>query len=360
MIGLVRARRFVRTGIRDGCEIVETIHDRIREMIVAQLPAKVIREHHLRLAEALEASAGTDPEAAAAHLLAAGEGQRAVRYTELAADDAVTKLAFDRAAHLFRLTLDTLASSSPDSQRLHTRLAEVLEWAGRGAESARVYLAAAERAPAEERIELERAAAEQLLTSGRIDEGAVVLRRVLSAIGVSPPKSAMGALFWLVVYRFALFVVGLRFAEREAADVRREDRVRIDALYSVSLGLALVDTVLGACMQARHLLAALRAGDRFQILRAASLEATNLAGLGGAESPREHALHEIALRLGERATESEGLSFVLGTRGIALFLRGHFHEASKVLDEAFAQSSRHRRAGWQANTELFAVESLLI
>ncbi len=36
-IGLVRARRFVRTGIRDGIETVEMIHDRIREMIVAKL-----------------------------------------------------------------------------------------------------------------------------------------------------------------------------------------------------------------------------------------------------------------------------------------------------------------------------------
>ena len=40
-IGLVRARRFVRTGIRDGIETVEMIHDRIREMIVAKLSTRV-------------------------------------------------------------------------------------------------------------------------------------------------------------------------------------------------------------------------------------------------------------------------------------------------------------------------------
>ncbi len=360
VVGLVRARRFVRTGIRDGREVVETIHDRIREMIVAQLTSKAIREHHRQLAGVLESSAEVDPEAVAAHLLAAGERQRSARYAELAAEKATTKLAFDRAAHLYRLTLETVRSSSPEAHRLRVRLAEVLESAGRGTEAARVYLDAAERAPEPERVELERAAAEQLLTSGRIDEGAAVLHRVLAAIGMKAPRTAVRALLWLGIYRVWLFFIGLKITERPPSDVPREDRVRIDALYSVSLGFALVDTVLGACMQARHLIHALRAGDSFQILRAVSLEATNLASVGGRETRRQRALHEIGLRLAERLGDAEGHAFVRGTHGIALFLRGRFQEARETLDQAAMQMTQHRRGGWQANAELFGVEALSI
>ena len=57
------------------------------------------------------------------------------------------------------------------------------------------YLEAARRRrSAATRVRLERAAAEQLLTSGRIDEGAAVLRRVLVAAGTRAPRTPLGAL----------------------------------------------------------------------------------------------------------------------------------------------------------------------
>ncbi len=358
VIGLVRGRRFVRTGIRDGREVVETIHDRIREMIVAQLSAKAVRDHHRQLAGVLEATADSDPEAVAAHLLAAGERQRSAHYAQLAAEKAVTKLAFDRAIHLYRLTLDTVRPTSSEAQRLRIRLAEVLGFAGRGTEAARAYLTAGEFATDSDRVELERAAAEHLLTSGRIDEGTVVLHRVLAALGTKAPKSAASALLWLGIYRVCLFFMGLRFVERSPGEVRHADRVRIDAFYSVSLGFALVDTVLGACMQARHLMLALRAGDISQIVRAVSLEATNLASTGGTETKRQRALFEMARTLAERSGDVDGKAFVAGSHGIAMFLRGKFGPARELLDEAYTHLSGQRRGGWQTNAELFGVEAL--
>ena len=358
VIGLVRARRFVRTGIRDGREVVEALHDRIREMAVAQLPPKAIREKHTLLAGGLEAAADADPEAVAAHLLAAGERQRSAHYAQLAAEKAVTKLAFDRAIHLYKLTLESVRPTSPEAQRLRIRLAEALGFAGRGAEAARAYLAAGEHATDTDRVDLERAAAEHLLTSGRIDEGTIVLHRVLAAIGTRAPRSAATALLWLGFYRVCLFFMGLEFVARAPGEVRRADRVRIDALYAVSLGFALVDTVLGACMQARHLIWALRAGDATQIVRAASLEATNLASVGGPETKRQRDLFEMARLLADQAGDVEGRAFVAGTRGIARFLRGNFREARELLDEAYTHLSGQRRSGWQANAELFGVEAL--
>jgi eukaryotic-like serine/threonine-protein kinase len=366
-IGLIRARRFVRTGIRGGTETVEMIHDRIREMIVAKLSPRIVREHHRALAGVLEASPDADPEAIATHLIGAGERERAAIHAERAAEKAASQLAFDRAVSLYRLTLDTLGPATPSSSRgaedvhrLRLRLAELLEWAGRGAESAKVYLEEAQRAPAPARVNLERAAAEQLLTSGRIDEGAEVLHRVLDSLGMNAPRSAASALFWLVVYRLVLLVVGLRFTHRDPKDVRPEDRVRIDALYSVALGFVLVDVILGACMQARHLLYALRAGDSFQVMRAVGLEATNLASAGGSESRRERKLRALGQRLAQRSEDKDAQLFIDGTRGIALFLRGHFKEARDLLEMVSEGSTMQKRSGWQSNAYLFAVDTLMV
>ena len=359
-IGLVRARRFVRTGIRDGRETVEMIHDRIRAMIVAKLSPTVIRKHHSELARVLEATPDADAEAIAMHLIGAGEKERAARHAERAGEKAASQLALDRAASLYQLTLETLPSSSPDVQRVRLRLAEVLEWAGRGMEAAKVYLEAAEHASPFERVELERAAAEHLLTSGRIDEGGAVLHRVLDSLGMKAPRSPASALFWLLVYRLALLFVGLRFKGRAPATVSREDRIRVDALYSVSLGFVLVDAVLGACMQSRHLLHALRVGDRFQVMRAVSLEASNLAGAGGPERRRARSLRALGQRLAERSSDPEEQLFVDGNHGIGLFLRGRFKEARDKLEQVAQGHRRQKRAGWQSNAFLFALDSLLV
>src|SRR4029077_8575156 len=115
-------------------------------------------------------------------------------------------------------------TSPSDSRRLQARLGEVLSWAGRGEESARAYLAAGDDAPALERTERERAAAEQLLAAGRIDEGASVLHRVLADVGMSAPRSPRGARLLLIFYGLWAAVVGLRFKERAPAEVPQEVR----------------------------------------------------------------------------------------------------------------------------------------
>src|SRR5439155_22166724 len=139
-----RTARFDRTGLRDGREVVETIDDRIREVLVAQLPPATLREHHRRLARILEGLPAVDPEALALHFLGAGETQSAARYAERAAEHAVTKLAFEQAARLYKLTLDIEPPdrSPADARRLRARRAEALKLAGRATDAARAYLEA--------------------------------------------------------------------------------------------------------------------------------------------------------------------------------------------------------------------------
>jgi hypothetical protein len=326
--------RFVRVGMRDSCEIVEPVHDRIRELVVSKLTPAAVRQHHSRLAQALEATLGVDPEALAMHWLAAGDGERAARFADEAGQQAAATLAFDQAARLFRVCLDQTTASplSDDVRRQQARLAEMLQFAGRYEESARAYLAAADGASAEERVEFRRAASDQLLVAGHMDEGAEMLHSVLAEIGLPAPRSALAAVFWLLIYRVWLAAIGLRLQERARETILREDRVRVDALLTVSMGFSIVDVILGACMQTRHLIEALRKGDRIQVLRAASLQAAHMAATGKRETRSELQLFELAKSLAERDGRSEALVFYVGPRGIGLWNRGRWTEARGMLE----------------------------
>jgi serine/threonine protein kinase len=355
-IAVLRTRRFVRAGLRDGHEVIEVIQSRIRETIVEQLGSAAVREHHARLARALEATPDADVEALAAHLLGAGEKERAAQFIERAAEQAVEKLAFDQAAQLLGLTLETFPASSEDGRRLRKRLGEVLELAGRSAEAGHVYLEAAEGASALEKADLQRAAAEQFHASGLMDEGTRVLHEVLSAVAMRAPRSSVSALLWLTAYRLRLRVFGVRFRERDAKEVSTQDRLRIDTLYAVALGFTLVDHVLGMCMKARALVAALRRGDRSQVSRAAALLAVDLGGKNERETEVERALWQVAERLAEKDPNPAVKFAVRATTGIALFLRGRWREAREKLDPIQAMIT-NRRVG-QQSAVLFSLHAL--
>ena len=80
--------------------------------------------------------------------------------------------------------------------------------------------------------------------------------------GRAAPSSRWSALAWFLFYSVWLRIRGLRYEPKDPEEVGRIDRARIDTLYAIGVGLSFVDAVQAACMQARHLILALRAGDR--------------------------------------------------------------------------------------------------
>jgi serine/threonine protein kinase/tetratricopeptide (TPR) repeat protein len=355
VISVLTARGFARTGLRDGREVVEATHDRIRETIVAGLSAEAIRDHHRRLARVLEEVPGADAEAVAIHWLGAGDLTRAARFSEGAAEQAIAKLAFDQAARLYRLAIAGSPAASSDVRRMRSRYAEALKLAGRFDESAHAYLEACRGAPASDKVELKRAAAQQMLSRGRLEEGAKILRKVLSAVGMRAPRSPITAVFWLAIYRVWLAAIGLRFKERAPEEVPRDDRLRIEALYAVATGFSIVNVVLGACMQTRHLIEALKRGDRFQVMRAASLAAAHLAATGRRPGRLERALLQIAHGLAERDGSREATTHFAGAWGMGLFLRGRWKEARELLERG-CKVPLYCNPG-VANIRLFAIYS---
>jgi serine/threonine protein kinase len=354
----LHAERLVRDGFRDGADMLEPSHDRVRETIVELLPAQVLRDHHRALARALESSPGADLEAMTNHLLGCGDTERAVGYAERAAEQAASKLAFEHAARLYRLALETLPRTKDQARSVRLHLAAALERAGRGAEAAKVYLEAADGAPPMDRLELERSASAQLLMSGRTDEGVEVLRGVLAAVGMKVPRTALEAILSLLFHRLMLLCRGLRFEERSAGEVSPADRIRVDALYTVVVGLSVVDVVLAACMQARFLRLALDVGDREQVLRATSIQITHLASQGGPIGKAERAAYAIADRLKDAPGVREGDTYFAICRGLSLFHRGRWSGAREALYSRIAERASTATRETTSLHLLFGIYSL--
>jgi hypothetical protein len=354
-VELLRSERLVRVGFREGSEVIEPSHDRIRETIVEQVPVDDLRAHHGGLAKALEAASSVDLEALAVHLIGSGARERGASCAERAAAQAETKLAFEQAARLYRVALETHPRTDDEARPIRIQLGRALERAGRGAEAARAYLQAAAAAPALERVDLERAAAAQLLSSGHTDEGTEVLRRVLAAVGMRAPRTALGAILSLLIHRLLLRFRGLAFEERSPEQVAPEDRVRVDALLTVAMGFSVVDVVLGACMQARFFRMALDVGDRLQVARAASIQITHLASQGGPISKAEQGAYAIAERLVATLGDKDIETYFEVCRGLTLYHRGRYMEARAALHSRTAM-----RAGREttAHGPIFGVYAL--
>ncbi len=279
ILAVLRNRKLIRSCAA-GRDSVEIYHDRIREAVVRGIAPDHGRDQHLRLAEALRGSADTDPEVLAFHFRAGAQPEAASSYAIQAAENAVQALAFDRAARLCQLSLALLSPEDPRAQGLELKLADALTNVGRSPESAAVYLRAAARADAAEARQLRQRAAEQLLLSGHVDEGLVIIDAVLKDLGLRFPRGRKAVLLSLVWLRVRLRLRGIRFRRRDPSPSVQAIQLRVDTCWAVGLYLSSVDPARGAYFQAYALLLALRAGDPQRVARSLSVEVAYRATAG--------------------------------------------------------------------------------
>ena len=359
-VGLLRAARLVRTRrVGDRSEIV-TYHDRIREAVTARLPVETLRSHHEQLARSLEELEDADAETLAVHSQAAGYPERAAVYTVRAAEEASKALAFERSARLYALALDLTPREPTEARALRGRLADALANAGRGPAAGEAYLAGAEGASADEGLELRRQAAQQFLISGHIEEGLAVLNSVLHSLGMRLAPTPRRALLSLLARRLQLALRGLRFRERPAADLSRDEIVRIDSGWVAARGLGMVDPLRAAEFQVRHLLTALRAGEPYRIARALALEVGYSTVRGRRSRRRAERLGRLAQHLAERVGNPHALGLAVMQQAAAANLYGHFRKAHELCERA-EPLLRDRCTGvvWELDTvHLFRLHSL--
>ena len=296
----LRGARLVRTRTSGERELVEPYHDRIREVLGQAVAPTRRAELHRRYAFELESRTRGDPEVLMLHYAEAGELERAASYAMQAADLAHQALAFDHAATLFRRALDWWQSASArERMDLEERLGRALERAGRSAEAAEAYLAAAEQAEMPHTFDLRRMAAEQLLVCGRYARGIGLLRDTLPAFGLRLAKSSLRAILSLLLRRALLSLRGFSFRARAESQVPLRLLSRIDAAYAVANGLGMLDSLVAADVQTKGVALALRAGEPLRVVRALCYEsAFRCASVGGHEKTRR-----IVARARQLATE---------------------------------------------------------
>jgi hypothetical protein len=360
-VDLLRGNRLVRTRTTVERREIEVYHDRIRQTLVKQLSAETLTAHHHRLAWALKSSGRADPEMLAVHFKGAGDIERAFPYAKLAAGQAAEALAFDRAARLYRLALELQTADKSEERALRVKLGEALANAGRGAESAAAFLLAAEGAGKEEGLDLRRRGAEQFLISGHIDEGLTQLHTVLGMLGMKLARTPQRALLALLLRRLQLKMRGLGFVERDASQISSETLQRIDACWSVTKGLSLVDVIRAADFQVRHLILALTAGEPYRIARALALEVGHSTVRGARSQQRTEKLLGIMQAIAERAGNPHALGLGMVFAGAAASIQGRFVPALEMSQRAEALL-REKCTGvtWELDTALiFGLHSLI-
>jgi serine/threonine protein kinase len=353
------ARLVVTTGVR-GDDRIEPYHDRVRAAVLATITRERRKELHGAIARLLQGEPTADAQTIARHWREAGERQAAARFSVLAGDRAAQALAFDRAASLYQQALLLHPPPSAERGELLRRLGDALANAGRGKRAADMLRRAAKGAPAAHALDLRRRAAEQLLRSGHFDEGVAALERALASVGVSLPRTALGAVLQLLFFRVLLVLRGLHFRERDATEVSHRALVRIDTCWSAAFGLALSDTVRGAALQARNLWAALRVGEPYRAARALALESAYASHPGRKSWRRTTSLIARARGAAERCGNLHAIGFAAGAASAAYYLNGKFRESLALGEEAVERLRAHARdVSWELDTaEVFAISAL--
>ncbi|PYQ02687.1 MAG: ATP-binding protein [Acidobacteria bacterium] len=347
-LAVLRVAHLVRTRSTLGRNEIETYHDRIRNAVVAHLPAESLKECHHRLASALLATGRADPEMLATHYLGAGDADSAAEYAAAAAAKASEALAFDRAARLYRFALSLTVSPPPERAKLEIQLGDALANAGRGAEAAQAYLSAAKAAGPVLEIDLQRRAATWLYISGHIEDGARTLNTVLAKLDMKLPDTHRKALLSLIYRRAQIRLRGLRFEAHDETEIRGQDLLRIDTCWSVGVGMAIVDMVRGADFQARHLLLALRAGEPYRVARALALDVAYVAMGGNRSRARAERLILAAHALAERVNQPHAIGLTTLAEGSAAWLDGRWRDA-RILSEHAEEILRERctKVDWE-------------
>jgi hypothetical protein len=323
----LRVAKLVSSVSDRGDELLDFSHDRIRQVARLTTSTGDARELHEQLAEAFE-DAG-NPLRAGGHWREAGHPDRAAIHFSSAARRAAEALAFDRAVAHYTDALALGNWSEEQRRELLVGLGDALSNVGRGAEAAPNYLAAARNAGAAQALDLRRRGAEELIRSGRLDEGRAVATEALADAGLKFARSPVRA---LLAQRAVLRLRGRRFHSRTAEEIAPRELARVDLCWSISSGLGLMDPVQGAHFQVRSLLLALGAGEPYRVARGIAGEAAYAAAQG--DGARARRLLAEASAIADRLDSPQATGIVSLMSGLAAHLGGRFAPALENLAAA--------------------------
>jgi hypothetical protein len=332
-IATLRAARFINTASTDGFTSVEPYHGRMRSAAVACQTPEELKAAHERLARALEGSKHGAPHVLAELWRGAGDKERGGELALKAAEHAVGAFAFDRAATFYGWALERPSATQAEQHRIRVALGEALAKAGRGAQAASVYRAAARTASdAEEELDLDRRASEQLLRVGEFDAGIAAVRQLLQRVGLSWPRTPLTTVLTFLFLRAWRVLRGYRASPQKPAARSARETVRMDVCWAVTSGLGMCDNLRAAVFQQRYMSLALRSGDPRRISMALSIECPYHARAGEAAWPSTTRVIERALGAAKQTRDPYCIGIADVMAGGGSYLSGRFREALPHLD----------------------------
>ena len=321
---------------------IETYHDRIREVVRAAVAPDEAREHHLRLARALEAGGRADPERLYTHYAGAGDVARASEAAAIAADRAARALAFVHAIDLYRVAITLDPRDATRRATLLVGLGDVLASSGRGADAAEAYLDAADTLEPARARDARRRAGLQLLLAGHVDAGRETIDAALHDIGMSLPSTparAIASYFW---GQLRLRMRRARARERPSVDPSAIERA--DTCKAVAEGLMPVDPIRGADYLTRWVHAELDVGDGNRVAHALYQASSNAALLGKSGERRAAELATFAETASAARPDARVPVLATLARACAAHAQGRWREAFDGFEEA-TRLSHARGAG---------------
>ncbi|HUH02110.1 MAG TPA: hypothetical protein VML75_08935, partial [Kofleriaceae bacterium] len=263
-----------------------------------------------------------------------------------AAVDAEAVLAFDRAAMLYRRALALVDPADPEVSGWRERLGVALANAGRGADAAEAFVAAAQGTEPGG-ADLRRRAAEQLLRAGHVDRGLDLIDAVLREQDLPPLRQVSWAVPRLLLERVKLAIRG---RQAEPAELTSAKNLRLACCWSACVGAAMTSPVTAAAYQTRHLRLALEAGDPRRIALGLAMEAIG-ASAAGPPARRAHAILAEADRWATRVNSPETAGYARMARATIAFLCGEWRNALTHADEAERVFSRECvGCAWEVGT----------
>lgn len=323
---LLRARRDQELGC---------FHDRIRHVAVGMVARFRLPLLHRQLAEALERDFDADPTELATHWDLAEAPEQAVDAYERAAAQARTSLAFAQAERLYARALELLGTQSDARYaQLLVGRADALGCAGRSAEAATLYQrAAALDGSEEQRLRLRTKTAQHLMLSGDVITGMNACRRILLELGVSLPRSELGAVLRAIWDRVRLRMSGYALRGSESAHVGdARARLVLELVYELMKALAILRTTAFLALSGQHTRRALALGDPVH----GALAYANEAWLNSTSMKRRAAagLFERSRALCARTGNPTANALLAQQQGSAAVANWRWAEGSALLEEA--------------------------
>lgn len=328
--------------VGDGV-ILEPAHDRVRETVAASLAPEIAKSGHLRIAEALLELPDPDPDSLVHHFRHADDRPRTRTYAALAAERAEHVLAFDRAASLLQILVELTAESDPGRLQLLERRGVALANAGRAAEAAEAFEQAADGiGSGAHALGLRRRAGELTLRSGHIELGMKRMDRVLREVGVRAPGSRTSANVLALGRRLRLFARGLRPPARAQAPIPAAAKLRLEALWSASTGVSMVNHVLADALGLQHLLEAWSLGERSHLIRGLGYEAAFEAVIGGGYLRKRCArILDVMDELAGESHDPYDRAWAQMSKGVTSWFLGDWPASWRNCDEAAAVYREH-------------------